>query len=98
MVKKVVLVHNEEGKVIDVLDITTIQDNNTFLSLVKEAKQNKENDIAKKQLELDTKEQKLNKVLKEFETRLILLELEQKLNRGELTQEEYDKEIAKYEL
>ena len=98
MVKKVVLVHNEEGKVIDVLDITTVQDSNTFLSLVKEAKQNKENDIAKKQLELDTKEQKLNKVLNELDIRLKLVEIEQKYNRGDITEEEYNKEIAKYEL
>ena len=98
MVKKVVLVHNEEGKVIDVLDITTVQDSNTFLSLVKEAKQNKENDISKKQLELDTKEQKLNKVLNELDIRLKLVEIEQKYNRGDITEEEYNKEIAKYEL
>ena len=95
MVKKVVLIHNEKGELVNVLDITTIQDSTTFLSLVKQANENREKENAEKQAILDTKERELNKRLKDIEKRLILLELEQKLNRGELTQEEYELEVSK---
>jgi len=89
MDKKVVCIYNDKNELIEVLEVKTIEDVNTLVSMRKLAAQNKEKDITEKQNEQATKELALNKILKDFENRLKLLEIEQKYNRGEISYSEY---------
>lgn len=95
MKKLVVLTYNNNGEIVGVSEVKEFENASSLLELSALASKNREKDENEKQLELTTKEQTLNKRLNDIETRLKSLEIEQKYNRGELTEEEYNKEIEK---
>lgn len=90
--KKVIFL-TSNGKIIDVLDVKTVDSYEDYKKLVDEAKLNKKELEAQKENERIKKETDLNNRIEELYHNVQLANLEISLLRGKITEEEYNERM-----
>lgn len=86
----------ENGDLVDILDVKTIVSPEEYAKLVKTAKENKERHIVESASLKSEKEIAEKKIVEDLRKDINLLKLEVSLLRGEITDEEYEKEKTNY--